>query len=114
MVQSEGGSIRLGARSDGLVQTDVLGSQVIGPTVPEGEWVWLRARWGREYGVVEMSSDGQSWTLIREFAHAGSLVGAAQALLIGKVPHHGQPVDHSDLGAVGECRIGYARVFQAP
>lgn len=111
MVCFDDGGIRVGTRSDGLVQTDILGVQVIGPPVPDAEWVWLRARWGSRYGVVEMSEDGRTWTVVREFDHAGRLTGTARELLVGKVPYHGAPQDHVEPGAVGECRIGFVRVF---
>ena len=37
--------VRIGARSDGLLQADILGRQTCGGTNDPTQWVWLRARW---------------------------------------------------------------------
>jgi len=61
--------VRIGTRSDGLLQADILGRQTCGGTNDATQWVWLRARWLQARGVVERSSDGKNFERVWTFEH---------------------------------------------
>ncbi len=110
----EGGSsagVRIGTRGDGTLQADALGTQLHGLKHDPGRWVWLRARWLTHGGVIERSDDGESFERIWTFEDGGALKGETACLLVGKVPYHGEPKDHSEPGSVGECDIDLVQVY---
>lgn len=108
---TDGSLLRLGVRSDGQLQSDVLGQQALFSTCGADEWVWLRARWLARAGVIERSLDGATWQAVSHFEHGGKCTGQPVALLVGKVPYNGQPVDHTVPGEVGQCRFGRVEVY---
>lgn len=100
---SEQDFIRVGVRSDGLVQADICGDQRVavgGPLDPE---TWVRVRWGGSSGVIEQSSDGRNFARLLDFRHGGRLTARVQRILVGKVPYDGRPHDFTDPGPVGAC-----------
>jgi len=112
MVRWPGGAgLRIGTRSDGLLQMDTMGRQLCGGAHDPKQWVWLRARWLKTRGVVERSHDGQSYERIWTFGHNGAFNAPAAELLIGKVPYNGEPIDHSEPGPVGECGFEFVNVY---
>ena len=114
LVLGSGAKVRIGLRSDGLLQSDILGSQRIGAshqTDKDGEWIWLRVRWLGTVGVFEHSPDGETWERAWTFEHGGALNSDAAALLIGKVPYNGEPQDYSVPGDVGECQFESVQVY---
>lgn len=112
MLRWAGGSgIRLGTRSGGELQADVLGDQQHGSRHEPSKWIWLRARWLSKSGVVERSTDGVTFERVWTFKQGEALHGPPTELLIGKVPYNGQPRDNSVVGDIGECEIGEVRVF---
>jgi len=108
---SDGVGMRIGTRSDGLVQSDILGKQTIGGSFKTGEWVTLRVRWEDSRGVVESSTDGKTFQRLWTFEHGGALKAAPFELLIGKVPYNGQPIDHTEPGPLGESGIEYVNIY---
>ncbi|MBT3287896.1 MAG: hypothetical protein HN380_11170 [Victivallales bacterium] len=106
--------IRLGTRSDGKLQADINGRQLHGDTYDPTQWVWLRARWTQNFGVVERSADGKTYTKVWGFEHRGRLTGKTAALMVGKVPFDGKPRDYPVPGKVGESDFGEAQVLVAP
>ncbi len=111
---ASGRGIRIGVRSDGQLQTDILGEQRTGShhgTKEPGQWIWLRVRWGKYGGVVEQSNDGQAYTPAWRFTGSDLLLGEVTDLLVGKVPYNGQPQDHVEPGLVGECEIDMVRLY---
>ena len=111
LVWPDDAGIRIGTRSGGQLQADVLGKQYCGGSHDPDEWVWLRARWLERAGVVERSIDGVTFERLWTFEHDGLTANAA-ALLVGKVPYNGEPKDHVDPGDKGECAIDFVRVFK--
>jgi len=105
------GGLRLGTRSDGTLQSDILGSQEHGSAYDPAAWVWLRARWTDGMGVVERSSDGVTYERLWTFEHGGALSGPTAEMLVGKVPYNGEPKDYSEPGGVGECAIAFVEVY---
>jgi len=113
MLRWEDGSVlRIGTRGDGTLQADISGTQYHGDRHDPGQWVWLRARWLDGMGIVERSDDGAHYETVWRFEHAGEFNQPAAELLVGKVPYNGEPLDHSDPGAVGECSIDFVRVYR--
>jgi hypothetical protein len=108
---ANGAGLRVGTRSDGMLQADILGQQLVGSSYDPQQWVWLRARWLGRWGVIERSDNGEDYEPVWRFEHGGNLSGDVSELLVGKVPYNGQPVDHSAEGPVGECEIGVVRVY---
>jgi hypothetical protein len=106
-----GAGLRLGTRSDGTLQSDILGSQQHGGTYDAATWVWLRVRWVDGTGVVERSADGVAYERLWTFEHGGALKGQTAELLVGKVPFNGAPADYSLPGDVGECEIAFVEVY---
>ena len=107
---SNGDGIRIGARANAL-QADVMGTQVLGPSYDPGTWVWLRARWNDQTGVVEYSKDGAAYERFFTFFRAGNPEERIAELLVGKVPYNGMPQDHTEPGALGECDIDFVRLY---
>jgi hypothetical protein len=111
LVWGSGAGVRLGTRSDGTLQSDVLGVQQHGSSHDPTEWIWLRARWLESSGVVERSIDGTTYERIWAFEHGGALNGPVTELLVGKVPYNGQPRDYNVAGRSGACAIAFVRVY---
>ncbi len=109
----DGVCMRVGVRSDGLFQTDILGDQRCGGQYAGG-WVWLRARWRETLGVVEYSADGEDYRRLWMFEHGGAFNRAPAALLLGKVPYNCLPGDHSEAGPLGECAMFPAGLYCLP
>ena len=103
--------IRIGTRSDGKLQADINGQQLHGDTYDPAQWIWIRARWLRNFGVVERSADGETFTKVWSFEAGGAFAGPTAAVLVGKVPFDAKPHDHSVPGQVGECDIAEVRVL---
>jgi hypothetical protein len=107
----DGSGLRLGVRSDSLIQADILGKQMVGGVYTTRQWVFLRARWTATQGVIESSADGTKYERVWTFTHGGALNRPAAELLFGKVPFNGQPQDYSEPGALGECEFDLIQVF---
>lgn len=107
----DGTGLRLGTRSDGRLQADVLDTQYHGKTYDTSKWVWLRARWGQRCGVIERSDDGKHYQPAWTFKHGGVLTAKTAELLVGKVPYNGEPKDHHIAGKVGECDVDSVEVY---
>jgi len=107
----DGSLLRLGVRSDGKLQADILGRQSVGGAAPPDRWVWLRARWLRRSGVIEHSADGVTYKHLWTFDHGGTLNNPITELLVGKVPFNGDPKDYIDPGPVGESDLDFVRVY---
>ena len=98
-----GGRLRVGVRTDGLIQSDTAGEQRLGGKHNREQWIWLRARWLAQSGVIERSDDGVDFQRLWTFDHGGALTGELENISIGKVPYNGEPKDHSAPGEVGTC-----------
>ncbi|HOX40275.1 MAG TPA: hypothetical protein PL033_20005 [Candidatus Brocadiia bacterium] len=103
--------IRVGTRSDGNIQSDILGMQKLAPGLDAGRWIWLRARWLGRQGVVERSLDGKSYEVVWHFDHNGFMSREPVELLVGKVPFNGEAQDFSDPGNAGACEIDFVEVY---
>lgn len=110
---SDGSILRIGSRSDGLLQSDILGRQYLGKEPLPNGWLWLRARWGARFGIVEFSTDGEHYTRAWDFEHRGRFTPTPATLLVGKVPYNGQPEDYSEPGPTGTCRIAFVETYGA-
>jgi hypothetical protein len=111
MVNWENGeALRIGTRGDGVLQVDTPPVQTLGPAYDPKTWVWLRARWHDKMGVVEYSRDGVNYTRFHSFPFAAA-GRSVTGVLIGKVPCHGKPEDHTEPGNVGECDIDHVRLY---
>lgn len=109
----DGTTLRIGLRSDGLIQTDIAGEQRLNrvPIDNAAQWVWLRVRWQDRSGVCEYRLDGQDFRLLWSFAHGGVFCPAPKQVLIGKVPYNGQPIDNTEPGPAGECFFDECAVY---
>jgi hypothetical protein len=98
-----GARLRVGLRSDGLVQSDMGGEQRVFERFDPKQWTWLRVRWEKVMGVIELSDDGAHWRKVGDFTHAGGYCDAPLNISIGKVPYNGEPTDlpETDAGATG-------------
>ncbi len=106
-----GAAARLGTRSGGTIQSDIAGIQQHGSTCDVWQWIWIRARWLGNSGVVERSLDGKNYERLWAFEHGGALNGPAKELLIGKVPYDGAAKDHTTIGGVGPCGFDLVEVY---
>jgi len=107
-----GSSLRLGTRSDRLIQGNIHYAEILVGEHDPAEWIWLRARWNDRQGIIESSTDGQSFERIHTFSHAGALCGETAELLIGKVPPGaGALMDHAIPGEIGEAEIDFVGVY---
>ncbi|MBI3920819.1 MAG: hypothetical protein HY318_05315 [Armatimonadetes bacterium] len=109
---TNGAALRLGTRSDGKLQADVMGSQLYGGSYEPVDWVWLRARWLERWGVIERSSDGTHFEKVWTFEHGGTFSGEMKELLLGKVPYNGEAQDFTEIGGEGECEIGQVLIYE--
>ncbi|MBN1346743.1 MAG: hypothetical protein JXQ73_28895 [Phycisphaerae bacterium] len=107
----DGQGVRVGTRSDGTLQADVLGTQFHGGSYDAKQWVWLRARWLAHRGVVERSDDGKTFRPLWTFENGGTLNGETAELLVGKVPYSGEPQDYQIPGDLGECDVDLVAVY---
>ena len=105
-----GEALRIGTRSDGVLQVDTPPIQILGPKYDPNSWVWLRARWQDKMGVVEYSNDGEHYTRFHSFPFEASGHPVTE-VLIGKVPCNGKAEDYEVQGNVGECDIDYVRLY---
>ena len=108
---ANGATLRVGTRSDKLLQANMHYMETLAGHHEPGEWVWVRGRWTDSRGVLEASSDGESFEVIHEFRHGGSLNAPLVEVLVGKVPGQGTPTDFSIPGELGESDIDYVRVY---
>jgi len=107
----DGSALRVGTRSDGKFQADILGKQLCGGEHLIDAWVWLRVRWRQRHGVIERSDDGVHYTRLWNFDHGGRFAAAPIELLVGKVPFNGQAADYSEPGPVGTCNIASVQIY---
>jgi hypothetical protein len=105
-----GDTARVGLRP-GQLEADVLGEPTLGPAHDPQAWVWLRVRWSGTLGAVEYSDDGVTYRQFTTFRRSSPDDVVAE-LLVGKVPHHGRPEDHTDAGPVGQCDIDFVRLYE--
>ena len=106
-----GAILRLGTRSDGIIQIDSVGGLALKGSHDAREWTWLRARWGPVWAVVEQSADGERFERVWAYRHGGAFLEETSDLLIGKTYHDGGPHDYSIPGELGECDIDFVRVY---
>jgi hypothetical protein len=109
-----GVAARVGLRSDGLLQSDILGEQRVGSgheSAQPGQWIWLRVRWGKQVGVFERSRDGVNFERVWQLDNTAALTADVATLSVGKVPYNGEPADSADPGAVGESAIDFVRLY---
>ena len=103
--------VRIGTRDAGEVQADITGQQFHGYAHDAQAWTWMRVRWLKRLGVVELSKDGRVFEPLWTFEHGGTLNAKTARLLVGKVPYNGQPKDHSVPGELGESAIAWVRIY---
>ena len=108
---ANGAFLRIGTRADNSLQADILGKQSVGGSYCRTDWVWLRVRWLKQWGVVESSNDGKKYNQVWTFEHDGIFNSPAAELLFGKVPYTGSATDYSEIGDVGECEIESLSVY---
>ena len=98
-----GARLRVGLRSDGLVQSDMGGEQRLHGKFDPNQWSWLRVRWVAALGIIELSEDGVTWRRIADFTHGGKFCEMPLNMSVGKVPFNGEPTDlpEADAGSVG-------------
>ncbi len=108
---NDGAMLRMGLRSDGLVQADILGQQLLSEGHTANTWTWLRARWGQQRGIIEAGDDGQHYARRWSFEHGGMFNPPPSEILIGKVPYNGLPTDHSEHGVPGACFIAAIEAY---
>lgn len=106
-------AIRVGLRSDGLLQADLAGRQLLGGSHASAGWVWVRARWLERSGVIESSTDGEHFERVWSFEHAGAFTRTPSELLVGKVPYSGRPADHIEPGPTGACEVAFIETYPA-
>lgn len=93
---NNGVRLRVGLRSDGLIQLDIGGEQKLYEKFDRNEWVQLRIRWTEHYGVIEMEKPDKQWQKIVQFTHACPIDTPAESISFGKVPYNGEPIDHPE------------------
>ncbi len=106
-----GSVLRVGLRSDGLLQADLNGDQRLFGKHDAAAWTEVRARWLARSGVVEARGDGGEWQVVWKFEHGGTLSGPAESVSAGKVPYNGGTTDHSEPGPEGVCLIRQLAVW---
>ena len=113
LIRWPGGAIlRVGLRSDGLLQADILGRQLLAKGHTAADWIWLRARWLARNGVIESSTDGERYERIWSFEHGGIFNEVPSELLAGKVPFNGEPADHLEPGRAGFSNIALVETYR--
>ncbi|MCC6491267.1 MAG: hypothetical protein IT364_27505 [Candidatus Hydrogenedentes bacterium] len=106
-----GTHLRVGLRSDGSLQADLGGEQHLFGKHDPSQWTWIRVRWLQHSGVVEASANGKDYEPVWFFEHGGTLTGPVESIAVGKIPYSGAPVDHTDPGAAGTCRVGEVAIY---
>jgi hypothetical protein len=100
-----GACLRIGLRSDGMLQSDFNGDQRLFGKHDPNQWTWVRVRWLKQSGVVEASANGTDYERVWAFDHKGALLGKTESISVGKVPYSGVAVDHNDPGQEGTCFV---------
>lgn len=106
-----GAYLRVGSRSDGLLQADVNGQQRLFGHQDSGQWLWIRARWLKHGLVVETSTDDERFAPVWQYEHGGAFQGIAENISVGKIPYNAQAIDHTDPGPAGTCWIESVAVY---
>ncbi len=107
-----GACMRIGSRADGLLQADINGEQRLFGIHDTKQWIWLRVRWQKHDLVVETSTDGKQFAPVWQYNHGGALQGIAENISVGKIPYNGQPIDYTEPGPSGTCRIESVSVYR--
>lgn len=94
-----GARLRVGLRSDGVVQSDIDGEQRLHGRFDPSQWVWLRVRWFKSLGIIEQSEDGATWKKIADFVHEARFCEAPENVSVGKIPYTGEPMDLPEVNA---------------
>lgn len=102
---SEHDFLRVGLRSDGLIQADISGDQRLAGSTKAEDWVWLRVRWGERSGIIELSRNGGDFTRLMQFEHAGKFNAKPQNVAVGKIPFNCKPHDYPENGPVRPCEF---------
>jgi len=89
-----GARLRVGIRSDGLIQLDIGGEQKLFKEFDMNEWVQLRTRWTEHAGIIEILKSDNQWQRIAYFNHACPILTPAENISFGKVPYNGEPIDY--------------------
>jgi hypothetical protein len=108
---ANGATLRVGTRSDGRLEAEIMGEQFLSGGYDPQQWIWLRVRWLNRWGVIERSDDGKQYQVVWWFEHNGAYSDALSEMLAGKVPYNGDAEDHSERGATGECEIDLVQVY---
>ncbi|HOK10414.1 MAG TPA: hypothetical protein PLT82_01040 [Candidatus Hydrogenedens sp.] len=88
--------LRVGLRSDGLIQLDIGSEQKLFKGFNPNEWIQLRVRWTEHIGLIEILNPDNQWQKITRFNHACPIHTPAKNVSFGKVPYNGEPIDHTD------------------
>ena len=108
---ANGTFLRVGVRSDNLIQANIAGDQRLIPGVDPAKWLWLRVRLSGRVGVIERSDDGKNFSRVCWFEHGGQMNAKPEGILVGKVPYHGRPEDYTEPGPVGSGLIGNLKAY---
>ncbi len=92
----KGAQLRVGLRSDGLIQLDIGGEQKLFKEFDLNHWVQLRVRWTPHYGLIEIQKPDKRWKKITHFSHACPIDTPAQSISFGKIPYNGEPIDYPE------------------
>ena len=112
LIWESGTVLRIGTRSDGHFQCNVMVRELLKPGCKLDQWVWLRARWNDRTAVIEQSADGVKFEKLWSFAHCGTFSGPTAALLVGKTCGSKTPIDlPGKPGKMGKCSIDFAEVY---
>ncbi len=91
-----GTRLRVGIRSDGLIQLDIGGEQKLFKEFTLNEWVQLRVRWTAHYGIIEKMKSNNQWQRITQFTHTYPIDTPAENISFGKIPYNGEPIDYQE------------------
>ena len=106
-----GALLRLGTRSDGIIQIDTSEGLALKGRFDAHAWTWLRARWGPIWAIVEYSADGRHFEPLWSFRHGGAFLERTAEILVGKTSQSGKPQDFTVPGPPGECDIDFVHVY---
>ncbi|HOW69857.1 MAG TPA: hypothetical protein PKY77_04580 [Phycisphaerae bacterium] len=109
--EPNGTFLRVGVRSDNLIQANIAGDQRFIPGVEPAKWLWLRVRLSGRTGIIERSDDGKVFSRVCWFEHGGQMNANPESILVGKVPYHGRPEDYTEPGPVGSGLIGDLKTY---
>ena len=107
----DGMKLGLGTRADQSLSVTTPEGQCDGGVHDPSNWIWLRARWGKNYAVIESSTDGRVYQRVLVSKHLGSLNDETAELIVGKIARSGVDVDYVTPGGVGQCEIDFVRVY---